>query len=135
MSALRPTHMPQRATTYRATGAWGSDTVWTAFAATAARRTDAIAVVDGDVRLDFAALASRAGVRVVAYEDRPTGTLAVAERKMRMTEVVLRPRITLAPGSDAVKARALVDEAHAGCFIANSVASTVRLEPEIVSAS
>jgi organic hydroperoxide reductase OsmC/OhrA len=53
---------------------------------------------------------------------------------MRMTEVVLRPHITLAPGSDAAKARALVDEAHAGCFIANSVSSAVRLEPEIVSA-
>ncbi len=60
MSALRPTHLPQRATAYRDTGAWGSDTVWTAFAATATRRADATAVVDGAVRLDFATLAARA---------------------------------------------------------------------------
>jgi cyclohexanecarboxylate-CoA ligase len=60
VSALRPTHLPQRAASYRVTGAWGSDTVWTAFAATAARRASAIAVVDGSVRLDFATLAARA---------------------------------------------------------------------------
>jgi cyclohexanecarboxylate-CoA ligase len=61
VSALRPTHMPQRATTYRDTGAWGSDTVWTAFAATAARRAATTAVVDGPVRLDFTTVAVRAG--------------------------------------------------------------------------
>ena len=84
--------------------------------------------------LTYLALAARAGIRVLGYEDRATGTLAIAERKMRMTEVLLRPRITVAAGSDTAKARALVDDAHAGCFIANSVASAVRLEPEIVSA-
>jgi organic hydroperoxide reductase OsmC/OhrA len=37
----------------------------------------------------------------------------------------------LAAGSDAAKARSLVDAAHDGCFIANSVACTVRTEPEV----
>jgi organic hydroperoxide reductase OsmC/OhrA len=83
--------------------------------------------------LTYLALAGRAGVDVLAYEDRAEGTLAIADKKMRMTEVVLRPRITVAPGTDEAKARDLVEAAHAGCFIANSVACAVRTEPELVA--
>ncbi|HLK11436.1 MAG TPA: OsmC family protein [Candidatus Binatia bacterium] len=81
--------------------------------------------------LTYLALAGRAGVHVRAYEDHPVGTLAIAERKMRITEVLLRPRITLAAGADEARARALVEQAHAGCFVANSVACAVRIEPTI----
>jgi organic hydroperoxide reductase OsmC/OhrA len=82
--------------------------------------------------LTYLALARGAGVTVRRYEDRAVGTLAIADRKMRMTEVLLRPRITVAAGSDEGTARGLVGKAHDGCFIANSVACAVRIEPEIV---
>ena len=82
--------------------------------------------------LSYFVVAARSGVTVLAYEDRARGTLTIADKKMRFTEVVLRPRITVAPGTDEAKARALVETAHEGCFIANSVACAVRAEPEIV---
>jgi len=81
--------------------------------------------------LSYLALAARGGVTVLAYDDRAQGTLTIADKKMRFTEVVLRPRITIAAGSDEAKARALVHAAHEACFIANSVACEVRAEPEI----
>jgi organic hydroperoxide reductase OsmC/OhrA len=84
--------------------------------------------------LTYLALARRKGLELVAYEDRPTATLTMKDRRMRITEVVLRPRITLGTGADAEAARALADAAHEGCFVANSVACEVRLEPEIVGA-
>ena len=83
--------------------------------------------------LTYLALAARAGVAVARYEDAPVGTLAMADRRMRMTEVLLRPRITLARGTDPAKARSLVDAAHDACFVANSTTATVRIEPEIVT--
>jgi organic hydroperoxide reductase OsmC/OhrA len=83
--------------------------------------------------LTYLALARGAGVTVRRYEDHAAGTLAIADRKMRMTEVRLRPRITISAGSDQGTARGLVEKAHDGCFIANSVACTVRIEPEIVA--
>jgi organic hydroperoxide reductase OsmC/OhrA len=49
--------------------------------------------------LTYLGLARGAGVAVLRYEDRAVGTLAIADRKMRITEVLLRPRITLAPGA------------------------------------
>lgn len=84
--------------------------------------------------LTYLALAPRAGVTVVAYEDRASATLALVDRKMRIAAVTLRPRITVAPGTDVAKARQLVDAAHDGCFIANSVNCPVTAEPEVVVA-
>jgi organic hydroperoxide reductase OsmC/OhrA len=82
--------------------------------------------------LTYLALATRAGVVVERYEDDAVGTLAIADRRMRMTEVRLRPRITLAPGADVARARALVEKAHEACFVANSITAPVWIEPEFL---
>jgi organic hydroperoxide reductase OsmC/OhrA len=84
--------------------------------------------------LSYAALCARSGIHVVAYEDDAVGTLDRADGVTRFTEVVLRPRVTVAPGSDVEKARALHERAHAICFIASSVDFDVRHEPTIVVA-
>lgn len=82
--------------------------------------------------LSYLALCARSGVQVLAYEDDATGTLEIVDRVMRFSGVLLRPRVTLAPGADVEKARALHQKAHAGCFIANSVNFPVRNEPTVV---
>lgn len=84
--------------------------------------------------LTYLSLATRAGIQVLSYEGSAEATLAIAERKMRVTEVQLRPRITIATVADEAKARALVEAAHEGCFIANSVACAVHAAPEILRA-
>ena len=81
--------------------------------------------------LSYLALAARAGVDVLAYDDHGEGTMTLADKRMRISEVRLRPRITLAPGADQARARALVESAHDACFIANSVSCAVHVEPEI----
>lgn len=60
MPILEPTYVPPRAAAWRRDGSWGSDTIWTAYALTAARRPDALAIIDGGVRLDFPTVARRA---------------------------------------------------------------------------
>jgi len=80
--------------------------------------------------LSYAALCARSKITVVAYEDDASGTMAKVDGKVRFTEAVLRPRVTISSG-DAEKARALHDRAHAICIIANSVNFTVRHEPSI----
>jgi len=87
--------------------------------------------------LSYAALCARSGIVVVGYEDDATGTMDRVDGVTRFTEVVLRPRVTLAPGApggDADKARALHERAHAICFIASSVDFDVRNEPTILVA-
>ncbi|CCH76723.1 OsmC family protein (fragment) [Nostocoides japonicum T1-X7] len=52
------------------------------------------------------------------------------ERPMRITEIVLRPRIRLR-GRGSEKVPRLVRIAHEECFIANSLAVDVRIEPTV----
>jgi len=85
--------------------------------------------------LSYVALCARAGINVIAYEDEAEGTMDKVDRVERFTEVRLRPKVTVAPGSDPEKARALHERAHAICFIANSVNFPVRNEPTITVAA
>ena len=84
--------------------------------------------------LTYLALAARAGLPVTRYEDRPVGTLTLSDGRMRMTDVLLRPRISLGPSGDTAKARELVAAAHDRCFVTTSITAVVRIEPDIVAA-
>jgi len=78
----------------------------------------------------FLHLAAEAGVVVTAYEDDASGTMVeTADSGGHFTEVVLRPRVTFAPGTDRSRADALHERAHHLCFVANSVNFPVRCEP------
>jgi cyclohexanecarboxylate-CoA ligase len=57
---IEPTHEPPLADVYVRDRSWGADTLWSAFAATAARAGDRTAVVEDAARLSFGALATRA---------------------------------------------------------------------------
>jgi organic hydroperoxide reductase OsmC/OhrA len=55
-----------------------------------------------------------------------------ANRKLAMTEVVLRPRVRFAGKSpDEEEHRAMHEKAHDACFIAASVNTIVRVEPKV----
>jgi organic hydroperoxide reductase OsmC/OhrA len=81
--------------------------------------------------LTYLFLAAKHGVPVVGYRDEAEGRLGLADGKMRVSRVVLRPRITLAGGADEARARELVAMAHADCFIANSTSTPVHIDPTI----
>lgn len=74
-------------------------------------------------------LCADAGIVVTAYVDRAEGIMAEEpDGSGRFTSVVLHPVVTVAPGSDVERARALHDHAHARCYVARSVVFPVRHE-------
>lgn len=81
--------------------------------------------------LSYLALCARAGIAVMSYSDHATGTMALQGQKMRFTEVILYPQVVIAPEANLNHAYELHQEAHAVCFIANSVAFPVRHKPKI----
>jgi len=83
--------------------------------------------------LSYLALCARAGIEVAAYEDRASGKMAIKDRRMRFVEVTLAPEVRVAAG-DLERARALHEEAHAMCFIANSVNFPVAHTPTVTRA-
>lgn len=89
-----------------------------------------VAAVSSCHMLWFLHLAREAGLAVASYRDEAVGRLGKdAEGRMAITRVVLRPAIDFvgeAPGG-AVLAR-LHEEAHARCYIANSLRGEVVVE-------
>jgi len=77
-------------------------------------------------------LCADAGIVVVKYVDRAEGVMQEdADGSGHFERVILRPEVTVAPGSDLLKARELHALAHAKCFIANSMNFPVQHEPDI----
>ena len=80
--------------------------------------------------LSFLAVAARARIDVVAYEDDAHGEMPEDDRPLRITRITLRPTIIIAGDApDDERLRQLTDTAHRHCFIANSLASEIRIEP------
>jgi len=77
-------------------------------------------------------LCADAGVRVLRYVDDAVGTMVDRPGgKGRFTRIVLRPRVAIRGGDDAQLAARLHHEAHARCYVANSVNFPIDCEPEI----
>jgi organic hydroperoxide reductase OsmC/OhrA len=73
-------------------------------------------------KLWYLGLCSQAGIRVEAYEDAAEAIMVEGDSGAgQFTSVLLRPRVTLAAGSDKTMAEALHARAHSMCFIARSV--------------
>ena len=80
----------------------------------------------------FLDIACRAGWVVDDYRDDAIGLLAAnAEGRLAMTVVTLRPAVRFGGNMqpDAAEIHRLHHQAHADCFIANSVKSELRCEP------
>jgi organic hydroperoxide reductase OsmC/OhrA len=89
-----------------------------------------VASLSGCHMLWYLHLCAEAGLVVTAYEDDAVGTMETgADGGGRFTEVVLRPVVTVAPGTDTGRARQLHGDAHRLCFIAASVSFGVHCEP------
>lgn len=89
-----------------------------------------VAAISSCHMLTFLDLARRRGFVVQSYEDEAVGTMTKNERGARwVSEVVLRPRLVYAgPAPTDADLAQLHEEAHALCFIANSVKTEIRVE-------
>jgi organic hydroperoxide reductase OsmC/OhrA len=90
-----------------------------------------VAALSACHKLSYLHLCAVAGIVVVEYVDRAEGFMEeTPDGSGRFVRAVLRPEVAVAAGSDIAKARELHAEAHAKCFIANSVNFPVEHEPQ-----
>jgi organic hydroperoxide reductase OsmC/OhrA len=76
-------------------------------------------------------LCADAGIAVQRYVDDAVGTMVEDAQGGRFTRIVLRPRVAIRAGDDAELATRLHHQAHAKCYIANSVNFPIECEPVI----
>ena len=79
----------------------------------------------------FLGSAERAGLTFTSYHCEAEGRLELVEGKFQVTVITLRPQIALQSGSDAAKAKELIEKAEANCLISNSMKTRIALEPTI----
>ncbi|AKU15180.1 OsmC family protein [Luteipulveratus mongoliensis] len=81
--------------------------------------------------LSFLSVAARSRLDVVDYADEATATMDESQTPTRLDAIDLRPRIVLAdtdrPRAAQDRLDRLVDLAHRGCYIANSLSTPVRV--------
>lgn len=77
-------------------------------------------------------LCADAGVIVTAYTDNVEGILEYGKNGGRFTEVILHPIVSVKSEEMIPLAMSLHSEAHACCFIANSVNFPVDHQPSII---
>lgn len=94
-----------------------------------------LAAVSSCQLLTFLALAARSRLEILAYQDDAEAIMPEEPAPMRITRVTLRPRITVAAGTDVERVAHLVERGHEACFIANTLNAEVVVESVIEQAT
>jgi organic hydroperoxide reductase OsmC/OhrA len=81
--------------------------------------------------LSFLHVAAKARVDVVEYRDDATALMPEDDPPVRITEITLRPVIAVRSDAPDERIHRLADVAHEHCFVANSLSSTVTVEPQV----
>jgi peroxiredoxin-like protein len=81
------------------------------------------------------AVARASKLEFIALEMDAAGVVDRQARVTRFTEIVLRPRLSVAPGSDRELAMQVLEKTEKTCLVSASVSTPIRLEPEVVERS
>lgn len=91
-----------------------------------------LAAVESCFLFTLRAVAAASRLEFTALELSGQARLERKEGATRFTEIVLRPVLTLAAGGDVAAGERVLDKAKRACFVAASLSTSVRLEPEIM---
>ena len=80
----------------------------------------------------FLAIAENSNLEFLGLECPAEGILDKAEGKFAMTEIMLRPVVSIANEADREKAEKIMIKAEKACLISNSITTKVHLETRVV---
>jgi organic hydroperoxide reductase OsmC/OhrA len=86
------------------------------------------------IMLTFLSLAQARGLTPAGYESEAEGLLENVEGKYRITEVTVRPHVTVNGEAELERAREIMERAEGECFISNSVKSMIKIIAEFSGA-
>lgn len=92
-----------------------------------------LAAVESCFLLTFRAVAHASRVEFTSLAVAGEGTVDRVDGVLRFTEIVLRPRLAVPAGVDTARALRALEKAERGCLVSASLATPIRLEPEIAS--
>jgi peroxiredoxin-like protein len=91
-----------------------------------------VGAVNSCFRTTFVAIAENSNLDFVSFKTTADGTLEKVEGQgLMITEIVLRPLLTIKDARDMARAIRILEKAEKHCLIANSAKTQIRLEPQI----
>lgn len=84
------------------------------------------------ILLTFLTMAQKRGLIPAAYDSEAEGLLENVDGKYLITEVTVRPRITVKSKADIEPIREAIESAESRCFMSNSVKAKVTVIPDVV---
>ena len=78
------------------------------------------------------AVARMQRIEAIGLELDARGTVNRQNGVTRFTEIVLRPTLTVAAGTNVERARALLEHSEKACLVSASLSTPIRLEPTII---
>ena len=91
-----------------------------------------LAAVETCFLFTLRAVARASRVEFTTCDVTAEGTVDRADGVTRFTEIILRPRLQLAAGTDPGRARRAMEKAERACLISASIGTPIRLEAELV---
>ena len=90
-----------------------------------------VAAIETCLLMTFISIVQKRGLEIDAYSSESTGLLESVDGRYRFTRVILRPTI-IVPNQDTIDAaKSAIERAHRDCLVANSLLTTVIVEPDI----
>jgi len=93
-----------------------------------------LAAVQGCLLLTFRAIANLSRLPFVSLVIDAAGTVNKQDGVTRFTEIVLRPVLTVPPGTDHARARRMLERSETACLISASLSTPIRMEPHVQDA-
>jgi peroxiredoxin-like protein len=89
------------------------------------------AAVNSCLMTTFLAIAEKSRLEFTSFKTHSSGKLEMVDGKYLMTEVILKPSLTITNEADREKALRTLEKAESVCLISNSIKSKITMEPEI----
>lgn len=87
-----------------------------------------VAAINGCLMTTFLAVAENFKLNFIDFESDAEGKLEMIDRKFMMSEVVLKPTVTVSKEDDVELAKKVLEKSENACLISNSVNSKIKLE-------
>lgn len=94
-----------------------------------------VAAVNSCLMTTFLAIAENSGFSFIHFESKADGKLEKMDGKLMISEIVLRPVVTVNSEANKEKALRILEKSEAACLISNSVKSKIVFQPQVIEGS